>query len=89
MFRTIESERRLKVTWPEPPALLAVTVTLAGAKEPGVPVMAPLAEFSVRPVGSAGLTDQLVAAPPLLLALSETVDWATRVNWVVFEPAGP
>ena len=48
----------------EPPLLAAVTVKLlVGLTSVGVPLMAPVVALSVRPLGSAGTTDQPVTGP--------------------------
>ena len=50
-----------------PPVLLAVTVYVPdGVISVGVPVISPVEESRVKPVGSDGETDQAVTVPPLL-----------------------
>ena len=51
-----------------PPVLLAVTVYVPdGVISVGVPVISPVEESRVKPVGSDGETDQAVTVPPLFV----------------------
>ena len=53
-----------------PATLVAVTTyAVAGVTVVGVPEMAPLAVLRLRPVGSAGDTEYVAIAPPLLLGV--------------------
>ncbi len=55
----------------EPPELFAQTVyaVFVVCKTDGVPLMAPVLELNDNPVGTEGLISQLVAVPPLTVAV--------------------
>jgi hypothetical protein len=88
-FKSTESARKVRVAWLEPPALVAVTVTVVGPKELGVPVMAPVEVLNESPPGRAGMIDHEATAPPLLLGVRDTGAGAVKVNCVVLLPLGP
>jgi hypothetical protein len=53
-----------------PPELKAVTTyAVAGVTAVGVPEMTPVEVLRLRPAGSAGDTEYVTAAPPLLLGM--------------------
>jgi len=59
------------VAVPLPPALLAVTVyDVEGETTEGVPLMAPVVVFNVRPAGSAGEIDHDATGPPLAVGVT-------------------
>ena len=55
----------------DPPELFAQTVyaVFVVCKTDGVPLMAPVLELNDNPVGTEGLISQLVAVPPLTVAV--------------------
>ena len=59
------------VVVPLPPAFVAVMVYVAIAViAVGVPDITPVLVLSDKPAGNAGLTDQVIAAPPVLAGVS-------------------
>ena len=58
------------MVFPLPPALLAVIVYVAADEVAvGVPEITPVLVLNDKPAGNAGLIDQLVAAPPVLVGV--------------------
>src|ERR1700682_1091384 len=89
-FSSTASALRVKVTVLEPPAFLAVTVTLVGASTfARTPVIAPVVELRTSPAGRAGETAQDATGPPVLVGVSETGLCVLKVHRVTFPPPRP
>jgi hypothetical protein len=67
----------------DPPEFRAVTLYVIGAvAAAALPAMLPFAMLKLSPAGSAGLIDQDVAAPPLLIGVNIAVDFVVKTKSV-------